>query len=108
MQQREHLGRFRAAGIEFYLHKEFRAARMRFYRGTMRQKIAFFCREKQLLQGFKNLTIVWLKAFHIQMCVYVCVNVYNMCIVCVCVRMCERACACALCVCMCVYVCILF
>ena len=35
-----------------------------------------FQSRKQLLQGSKNLTIVWFKAFHIQMCVYVCVCVY--------------------------------
>ena len=41
------------AGIGFYLHKEFRAARIRFYRGTMRPKIAIFKKENSFCRGSK-------------------------------------------------------
>ena len=54
-----------------------------------------FQSRKQLLQGSKNLTIVWFKAFHIQMCVYVCM--------CVCVCVCVYVCVCV-CTCECMYI----
>ena len=103
---RKPAGRIRP-GSDFIYTKNFAWPGSDFIGGRCDRK-SQFSKGKTAFAGYKNLTIVWLKAFHIQMCVYVCVNVYNMCIVCVCVRMCERACACALCVCMCVYVCILF
>ena len=95
MQKREHLGRFRAAGIEFYVLKEFRAG-CDFTGGDATENRNFQSR-KQLLQGSKNLTIVWFKAFHIQMCVYVCVYV------CVCVCTCECMCIVRVYACVCVF-----
>ena len=41
------------AGIGFYLHKEFRAARIRCYRGTMQQKTAIFKGENSFCRGSK-------------------------------------------------------
>ena len=41
------------AGIGFYLHKEFRAARIRCYRGTMQQKTAIFKMKNSFCRGPK-------------------------------------------------------
>ena len=71
---RKPAGRIRP-GSDFIYTKNFAWPGSDFIGGRCDRK-SQFSKRKQLLQGFKYLTIVWFKAFHIQMCVYVCVCVY--------------------------------